>query len=163
MFSKLFIFFLCTITFFLPSTAFSGGFYLSVLLNKGNNYSYSKDVVLVVKPLGCHKPADAVISGTAEGIINGSRQSFVLKFQKTDKGEFTCIKQWPDEGVWVLSINGTYNNLQSSALVEVGTNYNLVMMGSNTAEPVIKTFHKKLNKTEIESVLKKQLSKLKKI
>lgn len=148
---------------FISATAIAGGFHISVKKNSGESSSYAKNVLLVVQPFGCHKPTDAQITGTAEGIVNGSRKTIELKFQKNSNGESTLTKQWPDEGVWVLSIQGAYNDSESSALVELGTNYNLVAKENSSGEPEIKTFHKKLSVNEVESALKKQLSTVKKV
>jgi hypothetical protein len=154
--SKYFRFLLVLLITLITTNLIAGGFYISVRLNNGDKTSYAKDVLLIVKPFGCHKPNDANIWGTAEGIINGTRKSFELKFQKTGNGEFTIVKQWSDEGVWVLAINAAYNNSERSAIVEVGTNYNLVSNGNSKDEPGIKLFDKKLSKPEIETALKKQ-------
>ncbi|QQS36077.1 MAG: hypothetical protein IPM56_17850 [Ignavibacteriales bacterium] len=145
---------------FIYTSAFAGGFHISVKKSNGENSAYAKNVMLVVQPFGCHQPTDAEVSGTAEGIVNGTRKTIDLKFVRNDKGESTLTKQWPDEGVWVIAINASYNNAKSSALVEIGTDYNLVRAKDDDG---IKTFHKKLDKAEVESSLKKHIASLKKV
>lgn len=148
------------VSLFVFATANAGGFHISVKKTNGENTAYAKNVMLVVQPFGCHKPTDAQVTGTAEGIINGTRKTIELKFVKTGNGESTLTKQWPDEGVWVIAINASYNDAKSSALVEVGTDYNLVLSKNDDG---IKTFHKKLEKSEVETSLKKQIASLKKV
>ena len=145
---------------FLYTSASAGGFHISVKKTNGESTAYAKNVMLVVQPFGCHKPTDAEITGTAEGIINGTRKTIELKFVKNNNGESTLTKQWPDEGVWVIAINASYNDAKSSALVEVGADYNLVHSKNDDG---IKTFHKKLDKSEVESSLKKHIASLKKV
>lgn len=148
------------VSLFLYTSASAGGFHISVKKTNGEVTAYAKNVMLIVQPFGCHKPTDAQISGTAEGIVNGKRKSIELKFVKNNNGISTLTKQWPDEGVWVIAINASYNDAKSSALVEVGTDYNLVLSKNDDG---IKTFHKKLDKSEVESSLKKHIASLKKV
>ena len=148
------------VSLFVYTSATAGGFHISVKKNNGDATAYAKNVMLVVQPFGCHKPTDAQVNGTAEGIVNGTRKTIELKFVKNSNGESTLTKQWPDEGVWVIAINASYNDALSSALVEVGTDYNLVLSKNDDG---IKTFHKKLEKSEVELSLKKHLSSAKKV
>lgn len=48
-------------------------------------------------------PRDLV--GSAEGIVNGQRQSVALRFDPTSQpGVFAVRRQWPAQGAWVLKI-----------------------------------------------------------
>jgi hypothetical protein len=45
------------------------------------------------------------VSGTAEGIVNGSRRSITLRFDSTGRpGVFAVRRQWPSDGAWLLRI-----------------------------------------------------------
>ncbi|HEV8234449.1 MAG TPA: hypothetical protein VGP84_07610 [Gemmatimonadaceae bacterium] len=45
------------------------------------------------------------VSGTAEGIVNGSRRSIALRFDSTGRpGVFAVRRQWPSDGTWLLRI-----------------------------------------------------------
>src|SRR3954471_6767519 len=46
------------------------------------------------------------VSGTAEGIVNGSRRSLPLRFEATSHpNAYALRRQWPAEGTWLLKIN----------------------------------------------------------
>jgi hypothetical protein len=66
-----------------------------------------KNAVLLVRPLACDDPASVVMTGTAEGIVNGARQSVALKLQRLPTpGVHAVSRQWPD-GDWVLNLTAT--------------------------------------------------------
>src|SRR5438105_10626252 len=45
------------------------------------------------------------ISGTAEGLVDGSRRSIALRFDATGRpGVFAVRRQWPSDGKWLLRI-----------------------------------------------------------
>ncbi|PYT32896.1 MAG: hypothetical protein DMG57_00280 [Acidobacteria bacterium] len=62
----------------------AGGFWISI-----QNPSTLKDkdpvaarAVVLVRADGCHNPAEALISGNAEGLVNGVRKSIPLKLER---------------------------------------------------------------------------------
>jgi hypothetical protein len=45
------------------------------------------------------------VSGSAEGIVNGTRRSVALRFESTGRPDVYALRrQWPTEGRWVLRI-----------------------------------------------------------
>jgi len=66
-----------------------------------------KNAVLLVRPLACDDAASVVMTGTAEGIVGGVRQSIPLKLQRLPTpGVHAVSRQWPD-GQWVLNLTAT--------------------------------------------------------
>ncbi len=101
-------------------TALAGGFWLTVYSPGAPVARGIPDTALVVAAEGCHNPADAKMQGTAEGMIDGKRQSIALKFTPTSKpGVYAVKKQWPAEGNWVVSVSGTYLGRTSTRRVEL--------------------------------------------
>lgn len=50
-------------------------------------------------------PTARDLTGTAEGIVNGQRQSVALHLDATSEpGVFAVRRQWPTEGAWMLKI-----------------------------------------------------------
>jgi len=76
-----------------------------------------KSVVLVVRPRVCDNPAAVQITGTAEGLVNGVRQSLPLELVAVNPGEgvYAVQRQWPDNGQWVLQLNGSCPSPKASA------------------------------------------------
>ena len=87
---------------------------------------YKKKVMLVVRPRVCDNPASVQITGTAEGLVNGMRKSVALQLLPVNEAEgvYAVLQQWPDEGRWVLQLNGTCPSPKASAstLVPMETN-----------------------------------------
>lgn len=68
----------------------------------------SKKVVLVVRPRLCDDEASVRITGTAEGMVDGARQSVSLTLVSLPTpGVHAVQRQWPDDGQWVLHLKGT--------------------------------------------------------
>jgi len=78
-----------------------------------------KDVALIVRTYGCHHPADAVVTATAEGIVDNHRQSVLLDLKTDAKGVYTIQRQWPSEGKWVLVLTGTDSGMTSTVFVQL--------------------------------------------
>jgi hypothetical protein len=102
------------------ATALAGGFQLSVEVPTATSTHRVKDAVLFVGTYGCHTPADAAVSATAEGIVNGERRSLPLEVAYDSTGIYAIKQQWPSEGSWVLAITGEYNSMTSTLIVDLG-------------------------------------------
>jgi hypothetical protein len=85
---------------------------------------FKKNVVLVVRPLVCDAPSHVQITGTAEGVMNGARQSVALSLMAVDpeKGVYAVLQQWPSEGHWVVRLNGSCPSSKASASTLVPMN-----------------------------------------
>jgi len=101
--------------------ALAGGFFLTIGNPVAANAPQAKGAVLVVRPDGCHEPAKARISGTAEGIVNGARRSVPLKLTALPTtGVYAVNREWPAEGAWVVNLTGVYLGATTSAVVPIG-------------------------------------------
>jgi len=57
----------------------AGGFWISIQNTSTVTDAVAKNAVVLVRADGCHNPAEASITGTAEGSVNGIRRSIPLK------------------------------------------------------------------------------------
>ena len=73
-----------------------------------------KNAVLVVRSLVCEDMTRVQITGTAEGMVNGARQSVAVKLIPVTPGVYAVQRQWP-EGHWVLHLAGTCLSPKASA------------------------------------------------
>jgi hypothetical protein len=85
---------------------------------------FKNKVVLVVRPRVCDNPSSVQITGTAEGSVNGVRQSLPLELIPVNPAEgiYAVQRQWPENGHWVLQLNGTCPNPKASASTLVPMN-----------------------------------------
>lgn len=126
----------------IASPALAGGFQISVETPTGSSDPQLKDVVLIARTYGCHQPADAKLSATAEGFVDGNRKSLPLELHPIGSGVYAIKQQWPSEGSWVLTLTGAYNGMISSALIELGAN-GKVLPGTRLLEGNLKGVHAK--------------------
>lgn len=124
----------------IASPALAGGFQLSIETPAGPADPQMKDVVLIARTYGCHQPADARLSATAEGFVSGERKSLPLELRSIGSGVYAIKQQWPSEGTWVLALTGAYNGMTSSVLVELGPN-GTVLPDTRLAEGNLKGVH----------------------
>ncbi len=73
---------------------------------------------------GCDAPGRVQVSGTAEGLVDGARQSISLNLIPVDpvEGVYAALQQWPDRGRWVLQLNGSCPGPKASASTLVPMN-----------------------------------------
>ena len=101
--------------------ALAGGFYLTIGSPVAANVPKVKNAVLVVRPDGCHEPAKAQITGTAEGLVDGARRSMPLKLTALPTpGVYAVFHEWPAVGVWVVNLTGSYLGATTGAIVPIG-------------------------------------------
>lgn len=117
----------------LPSPTFAGGFQLAVETPTKSSDPKLTDVVLVARTYGCHQPADAKLSATAEGLVGGKRQSLTVELISIESGVYAIKQQWPADGTWVLALTGDYNGMTCSVMIELGPN-GKVLPGTRLAE-----------------------------
>ena len=83
----------------------------------------TRGAFLVVHEFHHGTPAQAPLSGTAEGMVNGERRSVVLQFTPAAQpGAYALRKQWGDVGLWTLVITvAQHDDDIAQAIVELGS------------------------------------------
>lgn len=105
---------------FLAANAYGGGFWLTLGNPAANPEAQAAKAVVTIMPTGCHNPAEAKVTATAEGVVNGKRVSSPVKVTALGrKGLHAIARQWPAEGKWALRVVGEYNGATTSALIPV--------------------------------------------
>lgn len=76
-----------------------------------------KKAVLAVRAVVCDDLPGVQITGTAEGLVNGVRQSVSLKLIEVDRAEaiYLLTYQWPEAGSWVLHLKGSCSKPKAEA------------------------------------------------
>ena len=67
-----------------------------------------KKVIVAVRAVVCQDLATVRITGTAEGLVAGKRQSLPVTLTAVEPAEavYAIHQQWPEEGAWVLHLKG---------------------------------------------------------
>jgi len=83
-----------------------------------------KKVILAVRAVVCDDLANVQISGTAEGVLNGARQSVPLMLTQVDRAAavYVVSYQWPENGSWVLHLKGSCSSPKAEASTLVPMN-----------------------------------------
>lgn len=106
-----------------------------------------KNIDVAVRAENCADPAKVQITGTAEGIVNGARESAPLRVvAASTAGSFAVSRDGPRQGVWVLSLTGRCGSSTASAVVPIGPNGFL--------RESSKFFPRAATAAEVETVLK---------
>ena len=110
----------------LAGPLFAGALTVQIGNPTANREAMAKGGVVIVRTTACHAPEKSAIAATAEGIVDGKRQSMPLKLiPLSEKGTFVVTREWPKEGVWVIRFTATnpeYKNYATGALVSIRDN-----------------------------------------
>lgn len=81
----------------------------------GTNFKL-KGAVFVVRALVCDDLSTVRIRGTAEGIVNGTRQTLPLKLiQVNTPGVYAVTQEWPMAGHWIVHLSGSCQSPKADA------------------------------------------------
>ena len=65
-------------------------------------------------------PAGFPVTGTADGLVDGERQSVDLEFRETSRpGVYAVNQQWPAKGHWIVTVS-VVGAADASVIVELG-------------------------------------------
>jgi hypothetical protein len=79
-----------------------------------------KDGVFAVRSEGCADAAKAQITATAEGLVNGTRQTLSLHLLPgAVPGVYVVSHEWPTHGAWVVNVSGSCAAAKAGALVPI--------------------------------------------
>lgn len=102
----------------------AGGFALEIGKPSANPEAQAKHAVLVVRGYACAAPEKTTVSATAEGVVNGKRESIPLKLiSLSGESTYAITRQWPAEGKWVITLveaNPRFQSLPSAIVKIVG-------------------------------------------
>jgi hypothetical protein len=147
--------FMLAVTLGSATFAFAGGFQI-VIEAPISSDAELKDAALLVRTHGCHQPWDAEVSATAEGIVDGKRQSIKIELTRTARGVYAIKKQWASKGTWVVAVTGHYNGITSSALVEMGSNGTVSVRENRVAS---RSVQRRLTAQDIDAALNRHSTK----
>ncbi|HJQ66668.1 MAG TPA: hypothetical protein VJ816_09840 [Gemmatimonadales bacterium] len=107
----------------LAAPALAGPPWISIELPVNPYDRESRGAFLLVHAFHHGTAMNAIITGTAEGIVNGQRRTIKLEFGSTGReGVRSLRKMWPNEGVWTLVITALQGPEDgATAVIVLGT------------------------------------------
>ena len=102
--------------------ALAGPPWISIELPANPYDEATRGAFLVVHAFHHGTPIGYLVTGTAEGIVNGERRSIKLEFTETSRdGVYALKRMWPIEGVWTLVIKANQGpDDAATAVIELG-------------------------------------------
>jgi hypothetical protein len=105
---------------------FGGGMILEIGNPHAMPAALAKGGVILARVTACQTPARANLVASAEGLVDGRRQTIPLKIDSLPEGGAWSIAQaWPTTGKWVVRLVAThpeYGTYASSVVVGVEGN-----------------------------------------
>jgi hypothetical protein len=74
-----------------------------------------KGALFAARPQGCTDLSAVQMSGTAEGLVGGARQSIPLKLVDLSDGVRVVTYHWTTDGTWIVVLNATCGNPRGTA------------------------------------------------
>jgi hypothetical protein len=135
---------------FTTGSVFAGALTLQLDDPTTNREAMAKKAIVAAHISACHSPEKTVVTATAEGIVNGKRESIPLKvIPLSEPGAFAVAREWPREGAWTVKMvatNPEYKDYATSIVVPIGGN------AANRA--TAKVFYHAATADEVDSILK---------
>ena len=106
----------------LAAPALAGPPWISIELPANPYDQATRGAFLLVHAFHHGQPVGYLLTGTAEGIVNGERRSIKLEFSETTRdGVYALKRMWPTEGVWTLVIKANQGpDDAATAVIELG-------------------------------------------
>ena len=121
---------LASVLFAAPALASKGPPWISIEL-PANPYDRStRDAFLLVHSFHHGTAMGFIVTGTAEGMVNGERRSLKLDFAETSReGVYALKRSWPQEGTWTLVIKANQGpDDAATAVVDLGPDGDVAAM-----------------------------------
>lgn len=100
----------------------SGPPWISIELPANPYDESTKGAYLLVHSFHHGTALGSIVTGTAEGIVNGERRSLRLEFTETSRtGVWALQRTWPEQGTWTLVIKANQGpDDAATAVVDLG-------------------------------------------
>lgn len=111
---------------FVAAPVFAGALILQVDDPAANPEATAQNAIVAAHITACHSPQKTTVTATAEGIVDGRRQTVPLKvIRLSEPGAFAVARKWPREGTWavkMIATNPDYKDYATSIVVPVARN-----------------------------------------
>jgi hypothetical protein len=105
-----------------PAFGLKGPPWISIELPANPYDKSTRDAFLLVHAFHHGAAMGFIVTGTAEGMVNGVRRSLKLDFAETSRGGVFALKRrWPGDGTWTLVIKANQGPEDAAtAVVDLG-------------------------------------------
>ena len=153
---------LASVLFAAPALASKGPPWISIEL-PANPYDRStRDAFLLVHSFHHGTAMGFIVTGTAEGMVNGERRSIKLDFAETSReGVYALKRSWPQEGTWTLVIKANQGpDDAATAVVDLGPDGDVAAIRVPTMQRGSWTVPAPVSLSEIDAALRSRAATL---
>src|SRR5881396_1645766 len=128
-----------------------------------NPYDRStRDAFLLVHSFHHGTAMGFIVTGTAEGMVNGERRSLKLDFAETSReGVYALKRSWPQEGTWTLVIKANQGpDDAATAVVDLGPDGDVAAIRVPTMQRGSWTVPAPVSLAEIDAALRSRAATL---
>jgi len=153
---------LASVLFAAPAFASKGPPWISIEL-PANPYDRStRDAFLLVHSFHHGTAMGFIVTGTAEGMVNGERRSLKLDFAETSReGVYALKRSWPQEGTWTLVIKANQGpDDAATAVVDLGPDGDVAAIRVPTMQRGSWTVPAPVSLSEIDAALRSRAATL---
>lgn len=102
---------------------FAGGFWIQLGNPEASPEARAMKAAITFMPTGCGTPEKAKVSAVAVGMDEGNLREIPLHLRKLPQpGHYAIVREWPEEGRWLIRIDASDQGRVTSALVPIGRN-----------------------------------------
>ena len=130
--------------------AIAGAPWISVELPANPMDPATRGAFAVVRTYRHADPMPFVVTGTAEGLVEGERRSLSMTLRSTNgTGRVAIMKTWPSDGVWLLKLG--VEGMDMNAAIGVGADGELAFVRVPTNR---EGGPRSLSRSEVETLLR---------
>src|SRR5438128_12516373 len=146
----------------LAAPALAGPPWISIELPANPYDQATRGAFLLVHAFHHGQPVGYLLTGTAEGIVNGERRSIKLEFSETTRdGVYALKRMWPTDGVWTLVIKANQGpDDAGTGVIELGPPGEVASVRVPTMQPGSWTVPAPVSLADIDTALKARAEQL---
>jgi len=145
-----------------PVFGMKGPPWISIELPANPYDKSTRDAFLLVHSFHHGTAMGYIVSGTAEGMVNGERRSLKLEFSETSREGVSALKRtWPTEGTWTLVIKANQGpDDAATAVVDLGPGGDVAAIRVPTMQRGSWTVPAPVSLSEIDAALRSRAATL---
>jgi hypothetical protein len=145
-----------------PAFGLKGPPWISIELPANPYDKATRDAFLLVHSFHHGTAMGFIVTGSAEGIVNGERRSVKLEFAETSReGVYALKRTWPTEGTWTLVIKANQGpDDAATAVVDLGSDGEVAAIRVPTTQRGEWTVPARVSMSDIDAALKARATTL---
>lgn len=152
---------LAFVTLALPEQAHAGPPWISIECPANPHDRASRGAEFLIRTYHHTRLVPATLTGSAEGLVNGERRTIPLEFARgMEEGVYYVTTELPQNGAWILVINGMVEQSVASALVQLAQGRVMGVDVPHRTTPDGWKVPRQITAAEVESALRAHVARV---